>query len=173
MNIKTLCLGILALGDASGYEIRKLVDDGQFSFFSDASYGSIYPALTKLTEDGMVTYRSESQDGRPDKKVYQLTPMGRSHLEETLDKDPAPDKNKSDFLASLLFAEAVHPDRLDEMIAERVSAHAAQVKDLDARHRASLQEADSTPMTRFVLGYSLAVQRAAHSYLQGWKRSTT
>ncbi|GEQ96922.1 hypothetical protein JCM17844_05590 [Iodidimonas gelatinilytica] len=53
MDVRTLCLGILALGDASGYEIKKMVAEGSFSFFSEASYGSIYPALTKLTDEAL------------------------------------------------------------------------------------------------------------------------
>ena len=55
MDVRTLCLGILSLGDATGYEIKKLVAEGSFSFFSEASYGSIYPALTKLTDEGLVS----------------------------------------------------------------------------------------------------------------------
>ncbi len=48
MNVRTLCLGILSLGEASGYEIKKDVEDGLFSHFIEASYGSIYPALNQL-----------------------------------------------------------------------------------------------------------------------------
>jgi PadR family transcriptional regulator AphA len=44
MNVRTLCLGILAQHDASGYEIKKAVEEGLFAHFIDASYGSIYPA---------------------------------------------------------------------------------------------------------------------------------
>ena len=51
MNIRTLCLGILQFEDATGYEINKLVADGRFSHFIEASYGSIYPALTKMMQE--------------------------------------------------------------------------------------------------------------------------
>ncbi len=76
MDIRTLCLGILTWGDASGYEIKKIFED-RLSYFYEASYGSIYPALTKLTDDGLVSCRAEAQDKRPDKKVYAITPTGR------------------------------------------------------------------------------------------------
>ena len=48
MNVRTLCLGILSLQEASGYEIKKDVEDGVFCHLIDASFGSIYPALTQL-----------------------------------------------------------------------------------------------------------------------------
>ena len=76
MNVRTLCLGILTTGEASGYEIKKEIEEGLFSHFIDASYGSIYPALTQLAGEGLVTVRAEEQSGKPDKKVYAITPKG-------------------------------------------------------------------------------------------------
>lgn len=52
MNVKTVCLAILTQGETTGYEIRKRSTEGDFSFFLEASFGSIYPALSKLEEDG-------------------------------------------------------------------------------------------------------------------------
>ena len=85
MNVRTLCLGILSLQEASGYEIKKDVEDGLFSHFIDASFGSIYPALTQLAAEGYVTVREEEQTGKPDKKVYAITDVraecpGAGHL---------------------------------------------------------------------------------------------
>ena len=48
----TLCLGILRFGDATGYEIKKMVEEDMFNHFIEASYGSIYPALTRMSQDG-------------------------------------------------------------------------------------------------------------------------
>ena len=48
MNVRTICLAILFEGEASGYEIRKLSVEGEYSYFIDASFGSVCPALAKL-----------------------------------------------------------------------------------------------------------------------------
>ena len=69
MNVRTICLAILYDGEATGYEIRKLSVEGEYSYFIDASFGSIYPALAKLEVDGLVTSRVEMQEGKPAKKV--------------------------------------------------------------------------------------------------------
>ena len=50
MNVRTLCLGVLQFGEATGYEIKKIVEEGMFNHFIEASYGSIYPALTRQYE---------------------------------------------------------------------------------------------------------------------------
>ncbi|TNE62069.1 MAG: PadR family transcriptional regulator [Alphaproteobacteria bacterium] len=160
MDIRTLCLGILSLGEATGYEIKKMVTEGRFSFFSEASFGSIYPALTQMTGEGLVACRTEAQGNRPDKKVYSLTDAGRAYLEEQLAEAPRPDRNRSDFLAALLFAEAVSPERIEDLIIERVSLHDEQI----ALLKAHLKDEQGT-VSRFVLEYGLAMQQAARRFL--------
>lgn len=161
MDVRTLCMGILALGEATGYEIKKLVAEGSFSFFSEASYGSIYPALTKLTEEGLVTYQTTPQSKRPDKKVYSLTAAGEQELTQALRRDPGPDKNRSEFLASILFAEAVSPERISELIDDRLRQHRQKIDALSA-----LLEEEMTPTSRFVVQFGVAVQRAALEFLE-------
>ena len=77
MDARTLCLGALELGDASGYEIKKLYEEGDLSHFYAVGFGSIYPALTRLVDDGLAECFDQPQDKRPDKKVYALTEAGR------------------------------------------------------------------------------------------------
>ncbi len=115
MDVKTLCLGILTFGDATGYEIRGYFEDGPFSHFFQAGFGSIYPALNKALGEGLVTCRAESQDGRPDKKIYALTPSGREHLTDDLSHVPADDKIRSEFLVTLFFAPYVSPQHLEDV----------------------------------------------------------
>ncbi|GAK34060.1 hypothetical protein JCM17846_05200 [Iodidimonas nitroreducens] len=161
MDVRTLCLGILALGDASGYEIKKMVAEGSFSFFSEASYGSIYPSLTRLTEEGFVTCEFFSQDKRPDKKIYSLTEKGRLALTEELRRDPGPDKNRSEFLAALLFAEAVSPDRIQNLVEERIDEHRMKIRSLQ-----KLLDEAMSPASHFVINYGIAMQKAALDYLE-------
>jgi DNA-binding PadR family transcriptional regulator len=161
MDIRTLCLGILSLGDATGYEINKMVAEGSFSFFSQASFGSIYPALTKLTDEGLVTCRAEPQQKRPDKKIYSLTAVGRERLTQELKRSPGPDRNRSDFLAAVLFAEAVSPARIQDLIDDRIYEHRHKITTLEA-----LLEEDMSEGSRFVVEYGVAMQRTALEYLQ-------
>ena len=65
MNVRTVCLAILQFGDATGYEIKKMSTEERFAFFVDASFGSIYPALSRLQDDGCVTVREEYESGKP------------------------------------------------------------------------------------------------------------
>ena len=66
MDVRTICLGILTRGDATGYEIKKTVEEDGYRHFAEASFGSIYPALNRLTEEGLVSVHAQAQEKRPD-----------------------------------------------------------------------------------------------------------
>ncbi|WP_425406061.1 PadR family transcriptional regulator [Hwanghaeella sp.] len=131
MDIKTSCLGVLALRPASGYEIRKSFEEGPFSHFAEGGFGSIYPALGKLTAEGLVTFEVEAQEKRPDKKIYQITEAGRRALVEKLcEKAPDDDKYKSDLLFMLFFAGQLPADHIRTVIDERIEFYQAKLAHL-------------------------------------------
>ncbi|WP_205470727.1 PadR family transcriptional regulator [Breoghania sp. L-A4] len=109
MNVRSLCLAILYLGEATGYEIKKQSTEGSFSHFVDASFGSIYPALARLEADGMVTAREETKQGKPARKVYSITASGREEFMKALAEPQAPDLFRSQFLLIAVCAELVTP----------------------------------------------------------------
>lgn len=109
MNVRTLCLAILNCEDGTGYEIRKLVSDGHFSHFVDASFGSIYPALAKMEADGLCISHEEQQDGKPNRKVYSITDEGRREFLKALCRPAQKDMFKSEFLLLAMCAEMMNP----------------------------------------------------------------
>lgn len=120
MNVRTLCLAILNFADATGYEIRKLSTDGKFSHFVDASYGSIYPALTRLESEGLVTFRTETIPGKPNRKIYTITDKGREEFFSSLTEPPAKDIYRSEFLLVAMCAEYLPKSVVKAAIATRV-----------------------------------------------------
>ena len=160
MNVKTICLGILGFGEATGYEIKKMSVDGPFSHFIDASYGSIYPALVRLTEEGLVSCREEQQSGKPDRKVYSITEKGRAALLEALREPPAPDKFRSEFLFLMTCAGQLSRERVARAVDERIALHDAEIARLEEAH-----ECCGALASRFVIGYGLALHAAARRYL--------
>ncbi|MEO0618807.1 MAG: PadR family transcriptional regulator [Pseudomonadota bacterium] len=160
MNIRTLCLGILHFDEATGYEINKLASDGNFSHFIEASYGSIYPALTRLTKEGLVTWREDRQPGNPSRKIYAITDDGRSALEDALRDEPKHDIFKSEFLFLHLFSGLISRERLLSVTRQRT-------KDLKAEEQRMIEARDDCdhPGSKFALGYGLALTRAAIDYL--------
>ena len=134
MDVKTLCLGALTEGDKSGYEIKRCFEEA-FSHFFVAGFGSIYPALAELSRRGLVTGENVEQEGRPDKKVYSLTPAGERLLINELLVTPPRHKVRSEFLVLMYFAHLLSPTRLAALIDERIAAMGTDVgRDRRLRH---------------------------------------
>jgi DNA-binding PadR family transcriptional regulator len=66
--------------------------------------GQIYQTLGRLERGGLVRSATVTQGGRPDKRVYELTPAGREELRRWVD-DPLPAVRVRDtFFRKLLLA---------------------------------------------------------------------
>ena len=160
MDVQTLCLGALTLGDATGYEIKKQFEEGPFSYFHQASFGSIYPSLGRLSDEGMVTCTAMSQDGRPDKKVYSITPLGVEALKRKLRKNPAHDRIRSEYMVMFFLADLLEGDHLREIFDDYLAYYRDNVecmKEFDDR--------DIPPHRRFTRGFGLAFYEAAQRYM--------
>src|SRR3546814_18361844 len=125
MDAKTLCLGVLSRGAASGYEIKKAFEEGPFSHFHQASFGSIYPALNALSADGLVAVRAQAQQKRPAKKISSLTPQRRNALRAALTATPGPDAVRSDLLFILPFVQQLPPARVGRILHARLAWYRA------------------------------------------------
>jgi DNA-binding PadR family transcriptional regulator len=116
MDVRTICLGILTRGDVTGYEIKKMFEDGGLQHFVEASFGSIYPALSRLTDEGLVSVREEPQDKRPDRKVYSITQEGRTAFIAALMKPLPEDRHRSPFVFAMLFSDLLPGSRVESLI---------------------------------------------------------
>lgn len=163
MDVRTLCLGMLSLGDACGYDIKKRFES-LFRHFYSAGYGSIYPALAELADSGLVTCRSVPQDGRPDRKIYSITEAGRRQFLDALQTTEPRHKLRSEFLAMIYFAELMDPHRLDALLDDRLR----QLREAES-HIAGIQQAwdaDAPVGARFVAGFGALLARVAADYIE-------
>jgi DNA-binding PadR family transcriptional regulator len=163
MDVKTLCLGLLSLEDACGYELKKRCE-ARFQHFFSAGYGSIYPALAELAEAGLVEDRAAAGDGRADRKVYRITAAGREHFRRSLHTMTPQHKLRSEFLAMLYFADLMDTERLNTVVDERLQelrraeSHIAGVERELGR--------DAPAGARFVAGFGVALARVAADYIE-------
>ncbi|MCV6548693.1 MAG: PadR family transcriptional regulator [Cohaesibacter sp.] len=131
MNVKGICLAILFRGDTTGYDIRKASSEGDYSYFTEASFGSIYPALNRLESDGLVTCRLEPQDGKPARKVYSITDAGRQAFLEELCQPPKPDVFRSEFLLVAIYAKLLGPEVIEKALDLRMEQLHAELEQIN------------------------------------------
>ena len=105
---KYAILGMLSIEPMSGYDIKKEVEKSISNFWTE-SYGQIYPVLSNLIAEKLVTKTVESEAGKPDRHVYSLTARGRKELRRWLLKGFAPKIQRDEFLLKLFFGEEIPP----------------------------------------------------------------
>lgn len=160
MNVRSLCLAILHDGETTGYQIRKLSTEGEFAYFVDASYGSIYPALSRLEIDGMVVSRVEQQEGRPAKKVYSITKMGRETFHQSLFHELDDDSYRSEFLLFSRFVSQLPVSLVKARLNEKLTHFDAEIEQLAKAKTEKLAKAD-----QWIIDYGTACLTTARQEL--------
>ena len=71
-------LSILSSGDHYPSEIIEQLKEAKLIVVE----GTLYPLLTRLKNDGLLSYRWEESTSGPPRKYYKLTPVGEQFLKE-------------------------------------------------------------------------------------------
>lgn len=100
-KIDFVLLGLLSHESYTGYEIKMQIDSA-LKYFWGASYGSIYPTLNQMEQDGYVTKENVSTNQR-EKIAYTITESGRERLREWLTLPVEKDEIRYETLLKLFF----------------------------------------------------------------------
>jgi len=161
MNVRTVCLAILYEGDSTGYEIRKLSVEGEYSYFVEASFGSIYPALQKLEADRLVTSRVEQQDGKPAKKIYAITALGRREFINSLFERLGEDTYRSEFMMFARFAHELPQALVQQRLQERLASLDQAVAEMER-----LATNHTSPADRWVIDHGRSCMAFARDHIE-------
>jgi PadR family transcriptional regulator AphA len=162
MDVKTVCLGLLSFGEATGYDLKKHFE-ASFDHFFSTGFGSIYPALAALSAEGLAEVTSVPQEGRPDRKIYRITTEGEVSLRHTLATCEPGHKLRSELLALLYFADLVPQERLKSLLDDRISQMRQSLTRM--RHTGCPGEPEWPNSVRFVQGFGVALLEAATQYM--------
>jgi len=103
MPLSHAILGFLDYRAMSGYDLKKYFDQSVAHFWS-ATQSHIYKALETLEKDGMVESQVIQQEGKPNRKQYQITDEGRAELRRWI-STPLPVETKREaWLIQVFFA---------------------------------------------------------------------
>jgi DNA-binding PadR family transcriptional regulator len=114
-------LGLLADAPATGYDLRKLVDQ-RLSHFWHESLGHIYPILARLAGKGWVRRRVKPGKRRLARHEYEITADGLAALEAWFWEPAEPVPPRNDLLLKVFLGRRAPPGAL----AEHVAAYRAQ-----------------------------------------------
>lgn len=166
MNARTLCLSILFEKEASGYEIRQLCTNGECAYFVEVSFGSIYPALTKMENEGLLTSHTQEQQGRPAKKIYKITDEGKKEFRNSLFETLNDDVFRSEFLLFARFAHLLPSLLVKQRLLERQEMLEKEIEDLENLVKGLPQNSSAHSGDFWVINYGLEVRRVEKRYVE-------
>ncbi len=169
MKSNDIILGILLKNPATGYEIKEKFSTS-FSNFYNASFGSIYPILHKLTQENKVAFKMVVQEGKPNKKIYSITKKGKIAFQQYLRQPVEGEKIKWDFMVRLFYSKYLTwPERLG-LIDSEITTRKSEIQSLTIlRERLRTQHIDQYQL--FCLNLGIKQKELVINELQELKRN--
>jgi len=148
-----IALGMVLDEALTGYDIKKEIEAGVGNFYT-ASYGSLYPALKKLTDKGYLRMTEQSH-GHKLKKYYEATKLGKSAFLEWLSSPFDPSSRSDSLLARIYFFGELPGDVRNQHLLDYESYHRQVLRKLEAMEKhfsASADESDYFELSTLYLG---------------------
>ncbi len=140
MPIKHALLGLLAESDLHGYELKASFDDKVGEFWS-LNYGQIYTTLDRLEKEELVVHDRKSQEKRPDRKIFSITPLGREELKKWLTTPVERVRAlRDEFFIKLAFMDKTDPGPVLELIERQQALYLRHMNRLTHRKVAQKKE---------------------------------
>ena len=126
MALEHAILVSLAEQASTGYELARRFDKSIGQFWS-ATHQQIYKVLARMEAAGWVGVTVVAQDGRPDKKVYDLTDAGRAELADWIARPAAPEVARSELAVKIRGASYGDPSAVAAEVERHRALHAERL----------------------------------------------
>jgi DNA-binding PadR family transcriptional regulator len=153
---EAVVLGLLAERERSGYDLLKRAEGSVAHMWAPAK-SQLYAVLPRLVEAGLARRRTVRQSGRPDKRVYRLTPAGRDAVRHWL--ETAPPKSWDELLLRVFFAELGSREALLRQLEDYAEVQRGFLEEYEAIRPA-------TPYGALTLEYGLELMPARLAWIE-------
>ena len=169
MSLEAAILGFLEERPRSGYDLKTRCFDDDAKPFWTADQAQIYRTLERLQTSRLVASKRTRQVGKPDRRVFGITPLGRTTLASWI-ADAAPLATpREPFLLQLFFGAELSDAQLIELLKDRRCLHQSRLEEFRRRGVAATTDI-SIPLRQAALRESafdgaIAQERAAVDWL--------
>jgi DNA-binding PadR family transcriptional regulator len=166
--LSLVVLGLLAEQSLHPYGIRVLMRERGHDRIVKARPASLYDAVTRLTDAGLIEVQESTRDGRrPERTVYRITNPGREELRAWV-RDGLRDLESSErFVSALSFMFSLPKGEAVALLEERTEAVAATIDAGDG----ALAEALAAGVGEIFLSeerYTQSLRQAEYDWLAGF-----
>lgn len=127
MALEHAILVALAERASTGYDLARRFDKSIGQFWT-ATHQQVYKVLGRMESAGWLESTHVAQEGRPDKKVYDLTEDGRSELREWISRPADAEAARSDLAVKIRGASYGDPASVADEVRRHRAAHAERLE---------------------------------------------
>jgi len=169
MSLDHAILGFLSERPRSGYDLKTRCFDDAVEPFWSADQAQIYRTLDRLQRSRLVSSTRRKQAGRPDRRIYEITPSGRDHLEGWLSSPLPVPPVRDAFALQLYFGASLSDESLGDVLSAHRQAHQARLDELrrlsgDLAHESSVSDRTMT-LRQTAFDGAIARERTAVDWL--------
>jgi DNA-binding PadR family transcriptional regulator len=161
-------LAALSIEPMTGYVLRQQVQHNLGHFWNE-SFGQIYPALARLSEQQLIE-RTHEGEQRANSAPYRLTPAGRSRLVELLSTPPTPTTPRNGLLLRLFFGNAIGEEACRRLVTDARTQAESQLAYLAEARREATDESNGENARYFLITISAGEHAARATIL--WANET-
>lgn len=151
MSLRFAVLTLLDIEPGSGYDLKRRFERSVSHFWS-ASHQQMYRELHKLHEEGLLDCEEQVQDGKPDKKVYSLTDLGRAELRDWVIQPSAPQKIREPFLVRMFAGHNLSKDEMRNALEAQLRQHRSSLESYQEQNERVLKS-DTALQERYWLAH--------------------
>jgi DNA-binding PadR family transcriptional regulator len=148
-SFRYFILGLLAQQQMSGYDIKRFLESLGW-LLGNPSFGSIYPALHALLEDGLVTVEVVSRPDKPPRKIYAITKAGKQALQDWVAEPTTIGSSRKAFVMQMIL--------VGDFSQTGVIAHLQQRRETVVANHLALEQTIQGMGDRASLGQQLALE---------------
>lgn len=126
MALEHAILVSLSERPAAGLDLTRRFDRS-IGFFWSATHQQIYKVLARMEADGLVRSATVAQHGRPDKRVYEVTPAGAEELRDWLARPMPTERFRSEIAVRLRGASYGDRTAVLETVRDQLAEHATRL----------------------------------------------
>src|SRR5205085_515889 len=167
-KVEVVVLGLLADERLYGYELLERLRNRSLGFWIEVGRASVYQALRRLEQEGLIAGKAQDGTDGPDRRVYKITRAGRDRLRrgvsERLGASAAYDGESN---LALGFSSLLSAEEAKRGLASRQGALA------DLRGRISAERArlgDDRSVTARMLDLQEALASAESAWLSSFRK---
>ena len=139
MPLEHAILAILEYRPMSGYDLKKFFDVSIAHFWS-ATQSHIYKALDGLEKKGWAESQVIQQEGKPNRKEFHITEVGRAELRRWLITPLPLDQVREGWLIQIFFSHFSSNEEIAALLESRMDGIRAQLKTLHEEAQAAIDE---------------------------------